>query len=144
MRTLTLIMACLVSGLGWAARPLFQAELDVTNSVEYAAGQSYRVDGRVTDRSVMGYDGTSVAVGDLVFTEAITGDVDVWRVTNVVASAAVHVKLDVVYLPEGETNGITGMPTGPAALCTVSTNATTSYPQPPSATGAAGDRKSVV
>lgn len=137
MRYLPVIIACLVSTAAWAARPLFQAELDITNAVEVTAGVAYQISGRVTDRSVMGYDGLSVAAGDLVFSETITGDVDAWAVTNVVASNAVHVTLDVVYQPAGGTNLTLEFPAGPSALCTVSTTATTGYPQPPSETGAA-------
>ena len=132
-----LLAACSIALLAARAeRPLFQAELDVTNAVEYIAGQAYRVDGRVIDRSVLGYVGDSVRVGDLVFTESILGDVDAWRVTNIVFASALHVRLDVAYLPDGETNGIGGMPIGPAALCTIATNTDIGFPQPPSMTGA--------
>lgn len=138
MRSIIIAALCLLCVPAvQAARPLFQAELDVTNAVEVTAGVAYQISGRVTDRSVMGYDGLSVAVGDLVFSETITGDVDAWQVTNVVASNAVHVTLDVVYQPVGETNLTLEFPAGPAALCTVSETATTGYPQPPSETGAA-------
>lgn len=83
MRIITSLAVLLMAATAWAVRPSFQAELDVTNAVEVTAGAAYQISGKVTDRSVMGYDGTSVAASNLVFSETITGDVDAWMVTNV-------------------------------------------------------------
>lgn len=135
MRIITSLAVLLMAATAWAVRPSFQAELDVTNAVEVTAGAAYQISGKVTDRSVMGYDGTSVAASNLVFSETITGDVDAWMVTNVVFSNAVHVTLDVVYLPLNTTNLTLEFPVGIAALCSVTDN-DPQYPNPPSSTGA--------
>jgi hypothetical protein len=124
-----------VAATAWGVRPSFQAELDVTNTVAAVDGAAYRISGKVTDRSVMGYDGTSVAASNLVFSETITGDVDAWMVTNVVFSNAIHVVMDVVYLPLNTTNLTLEFPVGIAALCSVTEN-DPQYPEPPSSTGA--------
>lgn len=124
-----------VAATAWGVRPSFQAELDVTNTVAAVDGAAYRISGKVTDRSVMGYDGTSVAASNLVFSETITGDVDAWMVTNVVFSNAIHVVMDVVYLPLNTTNLTLEFPIGVAALCSVTDNEP-QYPEPPSSTGA--------
>lgn len=121
----------LAAFLARSETPRFAGEFTISNVVEYAEGVSYRVDGAYQDLTPLGYDATNISTGDLVFIETSLGDVDVWRITNIVAADTVNAQLDVRYLPVGSTSRV-GMVAGVAAICTLDNN----FPMRPSETGA--------
>ena len=133
MRILSTILVAGLAVCAWASRPSFQAELDITNSVINTEFSSYQISGDVYDASVLGYMGTDISTGDLVFVENVYGDVDAWEVTNIVSAAAVSVVLDVEYTEDGTST--LGVVVSTAAICTMSTNNAT-FPQQPSVSGA--------
>jgi len=116
-----------------AEKALFQGELTITNTVVHTVNQSYRIYGTFVDRSVSGFIGSDASTNDLVFTETVYGDVDAWKITNIITETATQLSVDVLYLPSS-TNRV-GMSAGVAVICTLSTN-DNFYPQPPSITGA--------
>lgn len=119
----------LAASIAFASQPLVQGEIDIADYSEQVENQSYRISGSFYDLSVVGFDGTDIAVSNLVFTEAINGDVDAWRITNIVAAGAVSVTVDVVYV-ESVSNTV-GMVAGYAGVCSLSTNSV-GFPQTPS------------
>lgn len=112
-----------------ADKPPFQGELNITDVTEYDPNVSYKVVGTYSDLSVMGYDGTNISVGDMIFTETTIGDVDAWTITNIINAGVNVVTVDVAYAQSG--TSAVGMIVGYAAICSLSTNAAT-FPQQPS------------
>jgi hypothetical protein len=81
-------------------------------------GAEWRVSGRIYDNTVVGFSGLDVRTGFILACESEYGDVDLYRVSNIVTQDAINLTLIVAYVADG-TNSTPriGAPTfGQAAL----------------------------
>jgi len=129
MKQILTAILILAAGVGISSTPLVQGELNISSYTEQTEGARYRVVGEFRDLSVAGFDGTDIAISNLVFTETVLGHCDVWKITNVVNAGAVKMTVDVEYVESGSST--VGMVAGYAALASLSTNSV-GFPQPPS------------
>ncbi len=92
---LMLSTACL-----WASQPLFQARYDITSISDAPPG--WQLQGTVTDNSPLGYGAPDVQIDDLIFCYVPdNGDIDRYRITNIVSASGVTLVCEVVYDEEG-------------------------------------------
>ena len=119
----------LAAGVAVASQPLLQGELNVTAFTELESNVSYEVSGSFAGATTVGFVGTDITNGHIIFTENAQGDVDAWQVTNIVAAGVSIITCDVVYAESGTST--VGMVAGYAAVCALSTNSV-GFPQSPS------------
>ena len=86
-----LAFACL------ASQPIFHARFDILGSTSLDSNVAFRVTGDVMDESPLGYSIADVAINDYVICDTPYGDIDRYRVTNIVSKIGITLTCDLRY-----------------------------------------------
>lgn len=121
MRLCLTVAAVMLTIAAYASQPPFEAGYVVDSVWDADVGVSWNVSGKVQDGSPLGYTALDARTNDLVFCENIYGDIDMFRITNIVVQTATNLVCQVVYNEAGAPR--IGSPVaGNQMICSFNTN----------------------
>jgi microcystin-dependent protein len=87
-------------GLAVASQPLFQGQYSITG-ITGDTNTGWRLIGTFDDASLLGWGAADAATNDLIYCYSSYGDLDLFKVTNIVSVAGINLTVDVIYNETG-------------------------------------------
>ena len=90
----------MMAGVLLASQPLFQGQYEITG-VDGNTNTGFRLVGKFEDASLLGWGASDATTNDLIFCYSSFGDLDLWKVTNIVSVSGANLTVDVEYNETG-------------------------------------------